>query len=76
MEIKIDFHWQLTQNGKPHHIDDILFQMLEAIQQEGSLKQATEKLGVSYRFAWGLLNKWEALLGQPLVILERGRGLG
>ncbi len=74
MEIKIDFHWQLTQHGKPHHIDDILFQMLEAIQQEGSLKQATEKLGVSYRFAWGLLNKWEALLGQPLVILERGRG--
>ncbi|HEC74027.1 MAG TPA: LysR family transcriptional regulator [Methylophaga aminisulfidivorans] len=74
MDIKIDFHWQLTQHGTEYQIDDVLFQMLEAIEQEGSLKQATDKLGISYRFAWGLLNKWQHLLGQPLVIMERGRG--
>lgn len=74
MDVKINFRWQLNHQGDNHNIDTILFQMLEAVQLEGSLKKATDKLGVSYRFAWGLVNKWEALLGQPLVILERGRG--
>lgn len=74
MDIKINFHWQLSQHGKTHHIDSVLFQMLEAIQTEGSLKKATDRIGVSYRFAWGLLNKWQDLLGQPLVSLEQGRG--
>jgi len=74
MDIKINLHWQLSQDGKTHNIDAVLFQMLEAIQNEGSLKKATDTLNVSYRFAWGLLNKWETLLGHPLVILEQGRG--
>lgn len=74
MDIKIDFHWQLSHLGEQHNIDKVLFEMLEAVQTEGSLRKATEKIQVSYRYAWGLLNKWESLLGQPLVKLERGRG--
>ncbi|MCX4187465.1 substrate-binding domain-containing protein [Methylophaga sp. OBS4] len=74
MDIKIKFHWQLNQDGETHNIDTVLFQMLEAVQTEGSLKKATDRVRVSYRFAWGLLGKWESILGQPLVILERGRG--
>jgi len=74
MDIKINFHWQMRHHGEKHDIDTILFQLLEAVQTEGSLKKATDKLKVSYRFAWGLVNKWESLLGHPLVILERGRG--
>lgn len=74
MDIKIKLHWQLSQHGDTHDINTMLFNMLEAVQTLGSLKKATEKIQVSYRFAWGLLNKWENLLGQPLVILERGRG--
>ncbi len=74
MDIKINFHWQMIQHGEKHDIDTILFQLLEAVQTSGSLKKATDRLGVSYRFAWGLVNKWESLLSHPLVILERGRG--
>jgi molybdate transport repressor ModE-like protein len=74
MDVKINFHWQLSQHGDSYNVDPILFQMLEAVQTEGSLQKATDKLGVSYRFAWGLMNKWQDLLGHPLVILERGRG--
>lgn len=70
MEIKLNFLWKIAQ----HDIDPILFQLLEAIQREGSLQQATKKANVSYRFAWGLLNKWQDILEQPLVVLERGRG--
>jgi molybdate transport repressor ModE-like protein len=74
MDININFHWQMRLDGENHDLDMILFQLLEAVQSQGSLKKATDMLGVSYRFAWGLVNKWEDLLGHPLVILERGRG--
>ncbi|MDB2704997.1 helix-turn-helix transcriptional regulator [Pseudomonadota bacterium] len=70
MEIKLGFSWQIAQQD----IDPILFHLLVLIQREGSLQQATKKAHVSYRFAWGLLNKWQGLLEHPLVILERGRG--
>jgi len=70
MEIKLNFNWQIAQ----HDIDPVLFQLLNEIQRQGSLQQATKQAGVSYRFAWGLLNKWQETIGQPLVILERGRG--
>jgi molybdate transport repressor ModE-like protein len=70
MEIKLDFRWKIAQLD----IDPVLFTLLEAIQREGSLQKATKHANVSYRFAWGLLNKWQDLLAQPLVIMERGRG--
>jgi molybdate transport repressor ModE-like protein len=57
-----------------HQLDPVLFSLLQAIDELGSLKLATDNVGVSYRFAWGLLNKWQDVLGQPLVKLERGRG--
>jgi putative molybdopterin biosynthesis protein len=52
----------------------VLFSLLTAINHLSSLRRATDEVKVSYRFAWGLLAKWEQLLGQPLVILQRGRG--
>lgn len=70
MEIKLNFNWQIAQ----HDLDPVLFQLLSAIQREGSLQQAIKQADVSYRFAWGLLNKWQKIVGQPLVIMERGRG--
>ena len=73
MEINFDLNWQINHQGQ-HQLDPILFALLQAIDELGSLKQATDHIGVSYRFAWGLLNKWQDLLGQPLVDLERGRG--
>lgn len=73
MNIELTFNWQITQSEQ-QNIDPLLFPLLTEIQQLGSLKRATDKVNVSYRFAWGLLGKWEQLLGQPLVILERGRG--
>lgn len=73
MNIQLSLNWQITQSEQ-HNIDPVLFLLLSAIHELGSLKRATDKVKVSYRFAWGLLSKWEQLLGQPLVILERGRG--
>ncbi len=51
-----------------------LFAMLEGVHQEGSLRAAVSRAGLSYRYAWGLIGRWEKLFGQQLVIMERGRG--
>lgn len=73
MNIKLSLNWQVSQS-EPLNVDPILFVLLTTIQRLGSLKRATDDIKISYRFAWGLLLKWEQFLGQPLVILERGRG--
>lgn len=46
--------------------------LLEAIRDEGSLKKAAERLGMSYRAAWGKLKSTEEALAQPL--LEKASG--
>lgn len=73
MDVKLNLNWQIT-NDETLSIDPVLFKLLAAVQQYGSLKRATDKVNVSYRFAWGLVSKWEKFLKEPLVILERGRG--
>jgi molybdate transport repressor ModE-like protein len=73
MEVQIDLNWQLGQ-ARAEHFEHELFALLHAIQERGSLQEAARENGVSYRHAWGLMQKWKFLLGQPLARLERGRG--
>ena len=73
MDIKLNINWQISALEE-QSVDPLLFELLAEIKILGSLKQATIKTNVSYRFAWGLLTKWQQILGQPLVLLERGRG--
>ncbi|MHA1410936.1 MAG: TOBE domain-containing protein [Candidatus Odinarchaeia archaeon] len=46
--------------------------LLEAIKETGSLQAAVEKIGWSYRYAWGYLKKLEDRLGTPIVIPHKG----
>lgn len=41
--------------------------LLEQINECGSLKQASEALGMSYRAAWGKMKQTEELLGASLI---------
>lgn len=44
-----------------------LCQILQAVDQTGSIKDAAAALGRSYRFIWGRLKESERALGAPLV---------
>ncbi len=46
--------------------------LLRAIEEKGSLKAASEHLGMSYRKAWGDIKKAENLLGYELTEKHRG----
>jgi molybdate transport system regulatory protein len=52
------------------------WRLLRAIESEGSLKAASEKLHISYRKAWGDLKKAEDCLKVALVEKERGGNCG
>ena len=52
------------------------WRLLKAIQREGSLRAATDSLGISYRKAWGDLRKAEKSLGVKLIERHRGGSSG
>ncbi|MEZ0346594.1 MAG: winged helix-turn-helix domain-containing protein [Infirmifilum sp.] len=46
--------------------------LLKKIYEKGSLRAAAEELGVSYSFAWKYIQRIERVLGERIVITERG----
>ncbi|MHC4061474.1 MAG: winged helix-turn-helix domain-containing protein [Planctomycetota bacterium] len=52
------------------------WRLLEALEAEGSLRAASDRLGISYRKAWGDLKKAEEGLGVALVEKKRGGAHG
>ncbi len=51
-----------------------LLTLLSSLAIGSSLRDAANKVDLSYRSAWGLLRDCELALGTPLVIMQRGRG--
>jgi putative molybdopterin biosynthesis protein len=54
-------------------IENPLFDLLAAVEQQGSISQAAAALGLSYRHVWGALKHWETVLGQELVLWAKGK---
>lgn len=52
------------------------WQLLQAIEREGSLRAAAACLGISYRKAWGDLKATENTLGVKLIAAHRGGASG
>ena len=51
-------------------------ELLEAVDELGSLSGAARRLGMSYRAAWGLLKVTERVLGAPLLDVTIGGRAG
>ncbi|MEK7438895.1 MAG: substrate-binding domain-containing protein [Pseudomonadota bacterium] len=56
-------------------LDARLLQLLTAIEAGANLAAAVAEVGLSYRHGWGLLHAQAALLGVPLVDMQRGKGV-
>ena len=73
MHINIVPSWHFQdESGKRLH--NQLLALLSAVDQHRRLTAAARDIGMSYRHAWNILNDSEQLLGNPLVLMERGRG--
>jgi molybdate transport repressor ModE-like protein len=53
-----------------------VYSLLKKIGETGTLKEAAESLGMSYRFAWGLVKKAEKKIGHPLLHAHKGGRAG
>lgn len=54
-------------------LDQPVFEVLQAVHDSGSIQQAAEDLGRSYRYVWGVLRDWEQAIGEPLVVWSQGQ---
>jgi molybdate transport system regulatory protein len=52
------------------------YRILGAIHSEGTLTKGAAKLGMSYRYAWGVVRKIEAKIGVKLVETFKGGATG
>ena len=66
--------WLETEEG--HVFGPGVVSLLTKIEETGTLKGAAQSLGMSYRYAWGLIHGAEETLGEPLVAASKGGRLG
>lgn len=73
MKIGPSLVWNL-EGESVEALDARLMPLLHAIAASTSLAAAVIDCGISYRAGWGMLRDYQRRLGEPLVLLERGRG--
>lgn len=62
--------WMETDDG--YVFGPGVYSLLKKIMGVGTLKEAAIELGMSYRYAWGLIKKAEEKLGEPLLSAHKG----
>ena len=62
--------WLETEEG--YVFGPGVYSLLKAIEEKETLKEASQSLGMSYRYAWGLIKKAEDKLGAPLIDASKG----
>jgi molybdate transport repressor ModE-like protein len=73
-KVIIQPHWEIRRDGQASLDTANLLALLTAIEHGGSIAQAAQTVGMSYRYAWGMLRDVEQLFGSALINSGRGRG--
>jgi putative molybdopterin biosynthesis protein len=76
--IQLAYSWLLERGNNPTRnptspLKNPLMDLLQAVRSSGSISGAAKALNLSYRHVWGELRRWEAELGQALIIWEKGQ---
>jgi molybdate transport repressor ModE-like protein len=72
-KMSIKPQWQL-ERGDSRQLMPHLVNLLVKVHETHTLAEAAAQLGLSYRYAWGLLQEGQRAFGVPLVRMVRGRG--
>jgi len=73
-KVRISPHWEIRRAEGSALDTAVLLSLLRAIEETGSIARAAQIVGLSYRYAWGLLREAESLFGHSLMQTGRGRG--
>jgi molybdate transport repressor ModE-like protein len=72
-QVSISPVWTIRDGGGAS-LGPRVVELLVKVDEHGSLASACGAIGASYRHAWQLLREGEALFGQPLLVMARGKG--
>ncbi len=67
-----EFRVSLELEGERRISASDLFELLENIMSYGSISRASSRMGLSYRYSWGLIREAEKVLGISLVDKQVG----
>lgn len=70
---KIELSYTWAGQHSDRLIRNALMDLLHAVRDAGSISAAAKALGLSYRHVWGELKRWEAELGQALIVWDKGQ---
>jgi putative molybdopterin biosynthesis protein len=70
---KVELSYDFGARRQDGWVRNALIDLLHAVQEQGSISAAARVLGFSYRHVWGELRRWEAQLGHPLLVWEKGQ---
>ena len=73
-KVQITPHWTIGSNAGQSLDMSALLGLLASIQKTGSIAQAAQTVGLSYRYAWGLLREGEQVFNEALMTKTRGQG--
>jgi len=62
--------WMETDDG--YVFGPGVYSLLKKVEETGTLKEGASSLGMSYRYAWGLVRKAEEKLREPLLFAHKG----
>jgi len=72
-KLSIQPQWHLEQADGRQSLPRLV-ELLARVREAGTLAEACVQAGLSYRYAWGLLQDGASMFGAPLVKMSRGRG--
>jgi molybdate transport repressor ModE-like protein len=73
LHVSILPQWNI-RNAEGRELPARVLALLSLVEDHGSLAAACTHEGGSYRHAWKLLREAEAVLGAPLLTMQRGKG--
>ena len=73
-KVTITPQWKIGHDGQAPLDTSSLLGLLRAIHETGSIAQGARAVGLSYRYAWGVLREAEGIFGSSLMHTGRGRG--
>jgi molybdate transport repressor ModE-like protein len=73
-KVTISPRWEIGSGAEAPLDTSALLGLLRAIDEGGSIAEASRSVGLSYRYAWGLLRDAERIFGHALIASGRGRG--
>jgi molybdate transport system regulatory protein len=70
-------NWKLWLEYEKEYVFGLgAYKILKSIQDEGTITEGAKSLGMSYRYAWGVVRKIEKTLGIKLLETYKGGTVG